>query len=922
MHRRKTWKWLVLIGIILLVAACGEDSGGLTDGDTPDGDAPDGDTPDGDDEPPLHALPRDLELTHWKLAPSTEAGAEGAALSTAGFDDSGWIDALVPGTVMGAQTEAGLLGDPLYGENLRKLPGYALSFLPMPHDSPYRDSWWWRVEFDTPQIEEPNHSWLVFEGINYSANIWLNGQPVASREEVIGTFREFRFDVSGLLIEGGRNALAVEVFAPDLFQDLAIFWVDWNPTPPDRNMGLWMPARLETRGEIALLNPAVQTALQADGSAELTLIVELENAAAHSQPLLLSGELDGEPFALALEVGPGGPHRFRLTSADIPLLHMATPKLWWPHHYGEPHLYPLSLEVWQAERRSDAIRFDFGVREVRGAVNADNAMLYEINGKPILIRGAGWAPDIFYRHDPERDLAEVLYVKDMGLNTIRLEGKFEPRSFYELCDRHGILLMPGWCCCDVWEQWDVWTDESREVARASLENQLRRLRRHPSVFTWLNGSDFHPPPDVERMYLELAEAADWDLPIVSNATETPSEVTGPSGMKMTGPYNWVPPVYWYIAVPDDPGELSDRIDWEWMYGGAYGFNSESSPGPAIPPLDSLLRMMPVKDLWPVGSVFLFHSGGVSTSVMRLSIYQDALNDRLGEPTGLEDFAFKSQIMSYEAHRAMFEAQGRNKYYATGFIQWMLNNAWPGMIWQLYDYFLRPAGSYFGSKAALRPLHVQYSYDDHSVWVVNSTLNAYSGLRVKAGLYGLDSLPVAAREATLDSLRPDGNEAVLSLDALIQSETTALSPVFFLDLRLYTEEGEEIDRNFYWLSTQGDELDWDDPQADPPRASVAPMTALAELPLVELNVSELDIREEGESTTLSVTLENRSEHLAFFVELLLREQGEGLPVLPVLWDDNYISLLPGETRTLHARVSSALLFGIPELQVTGWNVAGR
>lgn len=453
-----------------------------------------------------------------------------------------------------------------------------------------------------------------------------------------------------------------------------------------------------------------------------------------------------------------------------------------------------------------------------------------------------------------------------------------------------------------------------------METQLRRLRRHAGVFTWLNGSDFHPPPDVEAMYLQVAEDAHWNLPIVSNATETPSDLTGPSGMKMTGPYNWVPPSYWYLAVPDDPMSLAGRIDWEWMHGGAFGFNSESGPGFSVPPLDSLLRTMPLEDLWPAGGdAFLFHAGGIGSAAERWRVYRAGMTARLGAPTGLADFVAKAQVLQYEAHRAMFEAVARNKYLATGHIHWMLNNAWPGLIWQLYDHFLRPGGSYFGAKKALRPVHVLYGYDDRAAWVVNGTLQPLEGLRVSAALHALDGTLVVRREAVVN-LGPDGKDLAVSLGPDIDADAAALAPMFFAELRLLDSDGVEIDRNFYWLPLRDDAYEWVSTPDNLPKVVPADLSALGDLPSVALAIPAFVRHDEDGLVVVRQELHNPTEGVAFFVEACLVDATDGMPVLPVLWEDNFVSLLPGATVTLRARVASDSLAGrVPAVRVSGWNV---
>jgi exo-1,4-beta-D-glucosaminidase len=290
--------------------------------------------------------------------------------------------------------------------------------------------------------------------------------------------------------------------------------------------------------------------------------------------------------------------------------------------------------------------------------------VFKINGKNILIRGAGWAPDMLLRSTPERQEAEIRYVRDMNLNTIRLEGKMEDEHFLELCDRYGILLQAGWCCCDHWETWAAWDAEDYTVSAESLKDQIRRLRSHPSLFDWLNGSDGPPPPKVEEMYVKVLKDLQWPNPFQSSATAKSTTVTGPTGLKMTGPYEYVAPSYW----------LTDT-----KRGGAHGYNTETGPGPAVPPLESLRKMLPKEHLWPIDEVWDFHAGG--GAFRNLKVFTEALNARYGTAASVEDYVLKAQVLAYEGQRAMFEAFGRNKYTSTGVIQWMLPGQLSGRFWQ-------------------------------------------------------------------------------------------------------------------------------------------------------------------------------------------------------------------------------------------------
>jgi exo-1,4-beta-D-glucosaminidase len=297
---------------------------------------------------------------------------------------------------------------------------------------------------------------------------------------------------------------------------------------------------------------------------------------------------------------------------------------------GSPKLYDLHTSFSIANAISDSQHKWVGIREITSAMTDNGARLFRVNGKPILIRGAGWAPDMMLRRNPKRLRAELQYVQDMNLNTIPLEGKIESDEFFKLADEKGILIMAGWCCCDLWEKWDEWNGDQLAVGSASLRSQSLRLRAHPSLLMWLNGSDKPPPPEVEQAYLQVLKETSWPNPIVSSASQTPAIFSGPSGMKMTGPYDYVPPSYWLIDM---------------KHGGAHGFNTETSPGPAVPPLNSLKKFIPPDHLWPIDEVWNFHAG--MSRFKNLEKYNAALSAQYGPPKDLEDYNRKSQAMAYD-----------------------------------------------------------------------------------------------------------------------------------------------------------------------------------------------------------------------------------------------------------------------------------
>jgi exo-1,4-beta-D-glucosaminidase len=851
----------------------------------------------------------------WSLQSSSKVETKGEIISTPTFQTEDWYAVSVPTTVVAALVKQKVYPDPFFGTNLRNYPGVTypiganFSNIPMQPDSPFMVPWWYRKEFVLPASFKGKTIWLNFGGINYRANIFLNGKQLAKSDDVVGAWRTYEFDITNSAIPGKMNVLAVEVFSPTE-NDLAITFVDWNPAPPDKNMGLFRNVDISTSGPVALRYPTVVSKVDspANDKAHLTVTALVKNSANHPVKGTLKGQIEKIEFSQEVELGAGESKDVTFAPEQFQQLNLDHPRLWWPAQMGKPERHTLSLEFELDGKISDRAESRFGIREVKSEVLSANRRLFSINGKNILIRGGGWSPDMMLREDPQRLRDEFRYVQDMGLNTIRLEGKLESKEFFDLADERGILLMAGWCCCDHWEHWPNWKPQDFTIAEQSLRDQMYRLRGRPSLLAWLNGSDNPPPPDVEQTYLKVEKDLLWTNPVVSSATAKLAGFSGESGVKMTGPYEYVAPSYWQ----------SDRTDSSRQQcnpggcGGAYGFNTETSMGPAVPPIESIRAMVGKDHLWPIDDTWNYHAGG--GAFKDIHVFTDALNARFGPATGADDYAVKAQLQTYEGIRAMYEAYSRNKYTSTGVIQWMLNNAWPSMIWHLYDYYLRPGGGYFGAKKSMEALHPVYGYDDHSVWLVSSQYEDVKGLKLTAKVLNLDMSEKFSKDVSLDAAA-DSTNKVLTLP-----DIDGLSPTYFLVLRLQDSSGKLAGSNFYWLSSKTETLDWEKSNwYTTPTASYADYTALAQLPKVKLSVAD-HTEHKGEEAITHVWMENPSKSLAFFVRLKVNKGKSGDEILPVVWQDNYISLLPGEKREVTATYRTEKLgTSQPAVEVSGWNL---
>jgi exo-1,4-beta-D-glucosaminidase len=841
---------------------------------------------------------------NWRLQSACTVKADGSAISAPGFAADDWLRTSVPNTVLAAQVAGKVYPDPYFGMNLRNIPGASYPIgqnfanLPMPQDSPYRCGWWYRTEFDAPAGARDKRVWLHFGGINYRGEIWVNGHRIADSTQVAGAYRTYDFDVTDAVKPGARNVLAVQTFAPTE-KDLGINWVDWNPCPPDKDMGLWGGVDLVETGAVTLRSPMAVTHFTDPSlsTAELTVYAELHNATNHEVQGTVTGSATGARFEQAVRLAPNEDKTVVFSPEQFPNLRIHNPKPWWPAQMGEPHLEQLTMGFVDQGLKTDEQTVAFGIREITSELNATGGRLFRINGKPILIRGAGWSQDMLLRTDEHRLRDQIRMVRDMHLNTIRLEGKLETEDFFRLTDEQGVLVMLGWCCCDHWEHWKDWAPGDLPIATASLRSQLLRLRSHASLLVWLNGSDNAPPADVERAYLQVESDVHWPNPILSAASAANTAGAGPNGVKMTGPYDYVAPSYWYVDQHN---------------GGAFGYNTETSPGPAITSLASRARFLPDPEAWPPSANWSYHNGGGEFT--NLKVLDETMAAVYAKPNSAADYERIAQTMAYDSERAMFEAYSKNKYVSTGVIQWMLNNAWPSMIWHLYDYYFDTGAGYYAAKKACEPLHIQYSYDDRSIVVVNSTYAPVSGLHAGVHVRGLGGKDLYSAEADLAAVA-DSSQTVFEIpDSLF----TGVDKIFFIDLKLADSSGRTVSRNFYWVPYALTTFDF--PRTDythTPAQRHEDLTALASLPRAEIK-ADAAVEQTQHGRRVSVRLQNTSTTLAFQVHLSPRTSDGGL-IAPVLWSDNWIELAPGESATLTAELPD----DAPEstrIHVDGWNIA--
>ena len=845
---------------------------------------------------------------NWRIQSSSKVSEKGSDISTNPTISENWLPAVVPSTVLSTLVANKVYEDPYFGENLKTIPTEL-----------FKVSWWYTSSFELTKEQSNEFASLKFDGINYKANVWLNGQLIADATDIDGAFRITSFDVS-THIKSGSNILAIEVIPPQP-GDFSIGFVDWNPAPPDGDMGVFRPVTLHLHGGVQIEKPFVKTKvnLKTLKEADITVSAELTNYSKAEISGDLVGTIGAIVFKKNIRLAPNAKELITFDSKEFVGLNFKEPKLWWPINLGNPDLYNLDLKFVAKETVLDTAQLRFGIRDIQDYWLNDIHRGYKVNGQKVLIKGAGWTDDMLLMDTDESIEAQVKYVKQMNLNCIRLEGFWgKDHKLYDLCDEHGILLMVGWSCH--WEHeihmgvpvnerfGGVYKPEHISHVAQAWEDQVIWLRNHPSIFVWTVASDKVPITELEQKYIDTFAKYDPTRPYLNStggvgsdqhvigSEDVISEISGSSGVKMLGPYAYTAPVYWFTDT---------------KFGGAYGFNTETGPGAQIPQLESLKKMIPQEQLWPMGEAWNFHCGRYEFA--DLSRFTKAMDEKYGAPSSLEEFDRKAQAMNYELMRPMFEAFQVNKKKSTGIVQWMLNAAWPKMYWQLYDYYLNPTAAFYATQKACLPLSLIYNYGDKHIYAINDRQGTEEKLTAHIRVYSIGSEMLFEDKVNF-TLDPDSSKSILELGKL-----KGLTTTYFVDLRLLDKTGVEISNNFYWLSTKEEVLDY---EADlgpfafhTPSKVYADFTQLNELPKTQLGQSHY-FEQDSEQQNIKVALKNNGDHIAFLINLKVVDKKTGELVLPIFWEDNFINLLPGEERMVCANFKGT---SEAELKVEGWNL---
>lgn len=854
--------------------------------------------------------------SNWEIQSSSVVNIDGSEISTNEFRPEKWYPATVPVTVLANLVENKVYPDPFYGENLKSIPGYKTgSWIVMDRKSPFYTPWWYRTTFEIPSAWTGQNIKLHLNGINLKANVWINGKKIADTTEVVGMFRRFEFNINEWVKAGSKNTLAIEIFAPGRIADIKYYtkqieattgWDDHNPQPPDLNMGIWRDVLISAEGPVSLRYPYVVTDLDLPSLdiAHLTVSARLSNNTSQTVKGKLAGEIEKIRFEKEVTLGPLESRDIEFNPAEFSQLNINKPRIWWPHTVGPQELYNMKLSFITKGSVSSEESTRFGIREVSTYINEEGWRGYRVNGRNILIRGGAWqTSDMLLRLTPHRYEGLIRYAKEAGLNALRSEGFSirETDEFYNLCDEYGVLVI---------QQFFGRNLPDEKLAVSIIEDMLLRIRNHPSLIHFLGHDETYPTKNLDSSYRELIAKYTPQRTYQPHSGAFEVEERFKTGGTRTGTlelWAYANPSHYYTHKED----------------GAWGFAQSGGIGGIFAPYESVRKNVPDNALWPVeNETFSFHT--VLQGIEYFQAGLDAIKNRYGKPKDIIEFCDKAMALNYESARGMFEAYGRNKYAALGITTWKYDAAWPAVCtWQYVDWYLNVGGAYYGAKKACEPLHVQYSYDDNSIYVVNSYYKDFNNLKVSAKVINFDLSEKISKSSVINVLS-DGKTEAFKIEF-----PEDLSKTFFLSLKLEDNTGKEISDNFYWLSTKKDiegiklegksprGFDWDLFTAVP--KSVADFTALETLPEVEIERS-FNLNEVAGNMSGVVNIKNNGSDIAFMVHLALTKDDGGEEINPAYWDNNYITLFPGESKEIKVRFNKEDQGNsIPVLKVDGWNI---
>lgn len=846
----------------------------------------------------LRSHPDSGPAYYWQMRRVDELKAGGEEVSLSTFNTESWQKAIVPGTALNSLVANGEFPEPYFGQNNKRvnklIPDIADAGREFYH-------FWYRTTFSVPEDFKGKSVWLQFDGINYMADIWLNGHKLGN---IKGMFQQKKFDISQFVTLTGENCLAVSV-EPVEFPGTMLSRKKENAAPNenrnggdgmigknvtmlmtagwdftfhdgirDRNTGIWRDVKVFATGDVTLENPFVKSSLPIPqlSPASETILVEVSNNSTSEKMVELIAEIENTSVRISKKVSmkPGEKQKIEFNPEEYHQLVIENPKLWWPINKGEQHLYTMNLTAKTDGKISDSVTKRFGIRDIRSDRNTpDQSRIFYVNGKRLFVRGSNWIPEAMLRTSNERTYAELRYTKQAGINMLRLWGGgiSESDYFFDLCDEMGFLVWH-----EFWMTGDTNPPADTALYFSNVRSTIERIRNHPSLAYYVSSNEQDNILDIKPILDRLDGTRGYQFQ---------SECCG---VHDGSPYKYENPMQYYDNTASNRGS---RID---------GFCPEYGTA-CLPVIESLRRMMPETDLWPVNTDTWDYLDGNGFHNMTTQ-YNTAV-EQYGKPQTIEDYAENGQLVGAVAYRSIWENWNYNKYefgdrFASGVLFWYHNSPVPQVCSRMWDWYLEPTAALYFAQDALEPLHAQFDFIKNTVSVYNEQYKMFEGLRVNFRLINIDMKTVLEKETHINI----GEDAVANDILTIDLPKAKLSPVHFIKLEVYDKDDNLISDTFYWRSSNEYQGPWT--VGGPLQGG---FESLQNLPQTTLDY-RVENKAENGKTIYTIHLANKTDKLAFFNRLKLVDQKDGSLVSPAFYSDNYFSLLPGETKDVSIEIQSA------------------
>ena len=858
----------------------------------------------------------DSEIGHqgdyqWKMIKAGDATDPGEKISLSNYATANWMPAIVPGTVLNSLVYNQKYPEPYYGIN-NKIESKLIPDISETGRDFY--TYWFRTDFTVPQSFKGKTVWLQLDGINYRAEVWVNGNLLSTMN---GMFIQDYINVTDFVKVGEKNGLAIKVYPVDVpgsakpkswgaagefhnggngnigLNTTMLMTVGWDFTfmdgIRDRNTGIWKNISLYATGRVALRHPFVKSELRKPdyNQARETVSVEIINPSTSNRVISckVKGEIVGEniTFEKTFRLMRGEEKTATFSPEEFPQLVINSPKLWWPVNKGPQNLYDLKLTVSVDGKECDSVKTRFGIREiVSDRKTPDKSRVFYVNGKRLFIRGTNWIPEAMLRTSDERTYAELRYSRQSGVNLLRMWGGgiAESDYFFQLCDELGLLVWQ-----EFWMTGDTRHPHDKGLYMSNVESTVKRIRNHPSL----------------AYYVASNESTE-----VTGTPELLNKLDGTRGFQMQSecegvhdgsPYKQVNPMQHYENTASPRGS---RVD---------GFNPEYG-APTLPTVEILREMMDEKDLWPINKEVWDYLDGNGFHLMS-TMYTDLVNN-YGKSSSIDEFAQKGQLLGAINSKSIWEVWNYNKLdygdrFCSGLLFWYHNCSMPQVASRMWDWSLEPTASLYHTANSLEPLHAQFDYLKNTVSVVNDYYREFKNYKVIAQVYDINSKKVFEESAVVD-LPSDG----VVNDALTIRFPENISQVHFIKLILKDEKGKDVSSNFYWRSN--DKYEGSKTLTGPAASGFEDLSKLKQAK-VKLTYK---VREDDNNYFVDITLRNTSGQIAFFNQLQFLNSKMS-PIRPSFYTDNFFSLMPGEKKTVTIETAKGKLKDGAVLALKGWNI---